>query len=469
MALPELSSLMVTGPQVASRSNNPIVYDDIDCPGAGHVVKLIFSSVGVEKDFIFLEIETAGDRSVKKERKEIPQEKRDYISDLENEILSLKGDASQKEQKFVTLNEEFRLQNEELISGNEELQASNEEIKSINTELNIVNKELESSYRLSTKEITKSQGVLSQMNASYYIFDSQSKLVDMSTRPEFGITRRDIKRPLREVFNKAQLEQLEPFLEKIPSSGIVELEDNYYFLEITSGNEAILMLFQKFKGLLKDIYKKGQNSDEILPILSQIYKGNKNLVAQLSTGKKISDFEQEISSFGNNLTKIQKVLSADFGQWEETDLYSLMDAAVEKVLGLEVSSVRGNTFKSLRDQSIPSYLGPKERLEEIFFHFLHNSSQFNQRVEGSIKISNIEKGTNKDRVTVIIEDNGIGIREKELNNINDTLSRDEGPKFSNLRNIQKYLKYFLDGDIKIVSDGLKNVSVSITFELERKD
>ena len=213
------------------------------------------------------------------------------------------------------------------------------------------------------------------------------------------------------------------------------------------------MLFQKLEGHLKDIYNKGQNSDEILPILSQIYKGNKNLVAQLSTGKKISDFEQEISSFGNNLTKIQKVLSADFGQWEETDLYSLMDAAVEKVLGLEVSSVRGNTFKSLRDQSIPSYLGPKERLEEIFFHFLHNSSQFNQRVEGSIKISNIEKGTNKDRVTVIIEDNGIGIREKELNSINDTLSRDEGPKFSNLRNIQKYLKYFLDGDIKIASDG----------------
>ncbi|MEE2742316.1 MAG: CheR family methyltransferase [Bdellovibrionota bacterium] len=470
MALPELSSLMVTGLQVALKQEGETVYENVNCPGAGETVRLIFSTVGSLKEFIFLEIETQKDKGEKEAQDNVSQKKRDYVKDLETEILSLKDESSQKEQKFVTLNEEFRLQNEELISGNEELQASNEEIKSINTELNIVNKELELNYRNTTKKIQKVNGILEGFNCSFLLFNEKLELLETSPEIGFGITQRDLGKGIRELFSSDQMQKIDSFLEKLPSSGFFATSNEIYIIEANQSNEGFLLLFQKVQGQLESIYKRSQNSEEILPILSKVYRDNKKLIEELSKGNKLSDYDKEIHSYDDNLSKIQKILGADFGSWGSLDLYTLIDGEVAKALDLEVSKVRGNSFKSIAyEGKVPQYYGPKERLGEIFFHFLENSSKFNQKVQGNIGISNIEKGEKKDKVTVTIEDNGIGIPGGELDAIRTALSEESNQSYANLVNIKRYLKYFMDGGIEIKSDGLKNVSVTLTFELERKE
>ncbi|MDC0254686.1 ATP-binding protein [Bacteriovoracales bacterium] len=470
MALPELSSLMVTGLQVALKKEGETVYEGVNCPGAGETVRLIFSTVGSLKEFVFLEIETQKDKGDKKAQEEVSQEKRDYVKDLEKEILSLKEESSQKEQKFVTLNEEFRLQNEELISGNEELQASNEEIKSINTELNIVNKELELNYRNTTKKIEKVNGILEGFNCSFLSFNLDLNLLETSKEIDFGITQRDIGKSIRELFFSDQMQKIDSYLEKLPSTGFFAANNEIYIIESSRSSEGVVLLFQKIKGQLENIYKRSQNSEEILPILSKVYRDNKKLLDDLSKDKKLSDYDKEIHSYDENLSKIQKILGADFGSWGLFELYTLIDGEVAKVLDLEVSKVRGNSFKSIAyEGKVPHYSGPKERLGEIFFHFLNNSSKFNQKIQGNIGVSHIEKGEKKDKITVTIEDNGIGITGGELDAIRKALSEEKSQAFVNLVNIKRYLKYFMNGGIEIKSDGLKNVSVTLTFELERKE
>jgi two-component system CheB/CheR fusion protein len=81
----------------------------------------------------------------------------------------------------------------------------------------------------------------------------------------------------------------------------------------------------------------------------------------------------------------------------------------EAMLELE-STLKVNDAKVIIDKNLPSVFGDRDQLKSLFFHLIENAIKFRSEETPEIRISSTPE--NEDTVAVSVEDNGIGVDER---------------------------------------------------------
>lgn len=134
----------------ASRSNEPIVYQNIRCQTAGgqQLISLTVKPVNERSTgfdtyyFLILRpVDLPSDKIEVVKQEHITADSFQNVIALEEELKYTREHLQTTIQELEFSNEELQATNEELISANEELQSTNEELQSLNEELHTVNAE----------------------------------------------------------------------------------------------------------------------------------------------------------------------------------------------------------------------------------------------------------------------------------------------------------------------------------------
>jgi len=194
--------------------------------------------------------------------------------------------------------------------------------------------------------------------------------------------------------------------------------------EINNPNNFILLNIQLFQKIWKDV----------VPILEDYYKDNGDFVLAGMLYSRASDkINQSLDGILNGSERIQKIVSnltdyakADTGSLDsDVDVNKIVDMAITITSNLIKKSTNSFTVKYARE--FPKIKGSSIQLEQVIINLLTNACQSLTKRTQAIKVSTTlnENGT----VEIKIEDEGAGIKEKDLKHIMDpffTTKRDSG-------------------------------------------
>ncbi len=152
----------------------------------------------------------------------------DMAQQIEKELQETKERLNSTIEELETANEEFRSSNEELLSVNEELQSTNEELEtskeelqSVNEELHTVNTELNNKIEELDRANTDLQNLFQSSQIATIFLDRD--LVIRSFTPAvtkiFNLIPTDRGRPLTDIVNRLDHQDLEPDMRAVFASG----------------------------------------------------------------------------------------------------------------------------------------------------------------------------------------------------------------------------------------------------------
>ena len=395
------------------------------------------------------------------------QEKEDY---LQNTIEEL--ETSNEELKST--NEEMQSVNEELQSTNEELETSKEELQSVNEELSTVNNELSAKVSDLSRANNDMNNLLAGTGIATVFVDHQLQILRFTpTASELiNLIQSDIGRPVNHILTNLKKysnlsEDIQAVLDNlIPKSIEVQtINEEWYRMNISP--------YRTLDNIIEGAVITFVNITEARALQEKL---EKQLTEKMVLLKEIHHRVK------NNIANIEGVLSLQANSTNNAEVKTALQDSISRVKSMRALYDRLLLSEDYHDVSIKEYAECLiDSLSEVFSkikdvkvekkisEFTIESSKaisvgmlinefmtnvykyaFKERESGSVLIS-IKKDKNK--VTLIVHDNGVGIDESK----NVT----ESPGFG--LTIVKMLVDQLDGTFSVTNEnGTKNV---IQFEL----
>lgn len=194
--------------------------------------------------------------------------------------------------------------------------------------------------------------------------------------------------------------------------------------EINNPNNYILLNIQLFQKIWKDIQ----------PILEDYFKENGDFVlAGMLYSRASQKINHSLEGILSGSVRIQKIVSSltDYAKIDSGNLDE--DVDVNKVVDMAVTITNNMIQKSTSkfsvkyENNLPKIKGNSQQLEQVIINLITNACQSLKNRNGSIKVvTGIDQNN---FLTIKVEDDGVGIKEKNLKHIMDpfyTTKRDSG-------------------------------------------
>ena len=394
------------------------------------------------------ETEKVADESVIVENFHSSEHSDERIEQLERELNYTRETLQATVEELESSNEELQATNEELIASNEELQSTNEELHSVNEELYTVNSEHKEKIEELT-ELTSDMDNLFKSTDTGTIFLDKNFNIRMFTpsiSSGFNVMEQDIGRPINHISYKLDSPQLLTDASDVLNSGISkELEvhgrDQRIYLQriqpyrVEDRIEGVILTLTDITAL-----REAENARLTMQTLSEItqelpdfaYAVSHDLQAPL---RHISQYTEiiEMALAKDDRPKLEKaahvlkVSSHKLREMIEGLLsYSRVNTLGKNLTPLDLkvpvnaailelgTSLEVNDATVEVDPGLPTVLGDRNQLKIMFFHLIENSIKFRGKQNPHIQISSkVLDGM----VEVYVSDNGIGIQERNLDDV----------------------------------------------------
>lgn len=194
--------------------------------------------------------------------------------------------------------------------------------------------------------------------------------------------------------------------------------------EINNPNNYILLNIQLFQKIWKDIQ----------PILEDYFKENGDFVlAGMLYSRASQKINHSLEGILNGSVRIQKIVSSltDYAKLDSGKLDE--DVDINKVVDMSVTITNNMIQKSTSkfsvkyEKNLPKIKGNTLQLEQVIINLISNACQSLKNRNSKISV---ETGIDQNKfLTIKVEDEGVGIKEKNLKHIMDpfyTTKRDSG-------------------------------------------
>ncbi len=235
--------------------------------------------------------------------------------------------------------------------------------------------------------------------------------------------------------------------------------------EINNPNNYILLNIQLFQKIWKDV----------VPILEDYFKQNGDFVlAGMLYSKASEKINQSLEGILNGSERIQKIVNnlteyakLDSGKLDDdVDINKLVDMAITITYNLIKKAT--DKFSINLDKSIPKIKGNSQQLEQVIINLLTNACQSLTKKSSAISI-NTEYNKKEKSIRIIVEDNGRGIKEKDLKRIMDpffTTKRESGGTGLGLSISYNIVKNH-GGELSLLSELKKGTTATVTLPVKR--
>lgn len=372
-----------------------------------------------------------------------------YTMNLEEELKELKTALHSTYEQLDASNENMQSFNEELISANEEMQSTNEEMQSVNEELDTINAD----YQLKNKELLELNDDLnnyfkSNINGQLII---NNELLLMKFSPgavkQVNLLETDIGRPLSNITTNIKFETIiDDIKQVINKAGVItrEIETNdgkWYqmmtmpyvqqadnkvngaiitFNDITKLKKAQLDLDKKNEGLMRinedlDHFVKAASHDLLAPLGNielSIDVMNQIPLAEPRLHEFLTIINTSIKKFSSLIKDIGTIayVENDMLVMEMVDMNDIINNVEWSLEGkIELA---GATIK--RDLQVKRVRFSRKNMRSIVYNLVSNSIKFKRDVAPVITISTKTSG---EQVILTIQDNGMGMPKKALDDI----------------------------------------------------
>jgi two-component system CheB/CheR fusion protein len=380
---------------------------------------------------------------------------KEYTINLEQENKELKEKLYAAYERLDASNENMQSFNEELISANEEMQSTNEEMQSVNEELHTINTD----YQLKNKELLETNDDLnnyfrSNINGQLFI-NNDLQLMKFSPEAvkQINLLESDIGRQISHISTNIKFESIIDDVKSVIKNGRVitkEIETNnglWYqimtmpylqmadnkingaiitFNDITTLKNTQNELDQKNKSLIRinedlDHFIHAASHDLLAPL--------GNIETSISIMNMIALTDDKLLDFLNIInTSIRKfrVLITDIATIAriESDMATLVAVDIDDIINNVTWSLEGKITSSnaviTRDLEIKTILFSKKNLRSIVYNLVSNAIKFKGEAAPAIQIQTKREGKN---VVLIVQDNGAGIPEKNIDKIFEMYGR----------------------------------------------
>lgn len=233
--------------------------------------------------------------------------------------------------------------------------------------------------------------------------------------------------------------------------------------EINNPNNFILLNINLFSRIWKDI----------TPILDEYYKNNGDfLIAGMLYSKskeKIAQSIEGIQAGSDRIKNITKSLTeyakVDSGHLNETvDINKVVEMAILITSNLIKKST--NNFQIEYGKNIPLVKGNVQQLEQVVINLINNACQSLIENTAKIKVTTYLNSSKK-KVRIKVEDEGVGIEEKDLKYIMDpffTTKRNMGGTGLGLSVSYSIVKSH-KGSLKLYSEPGKGTTVKVSIPI----
>lgn len=190
--------------------------------------------------------------------------------------------------------------------------------------------------------------------------------------------------------------------------------------------------------------------------------------------KEFTDVEQREKGLDIIIEESERLTSLveellDFSKFESskmilnTEEFSLKDLLGDIIDQMKPRAIRNNINLSFEiKEDIPTILGDRNRLKQVFINIIDNGLKFTE--EGGFV--NITTNLQGEYVKIIVEDNGIGIKEKHISNIKKKFYKGESKRSGSgigLAISDEILKLH-GGSLDIESEYQKGTMITITLK-----
>lgn len=232
--------------------------------------------------------------------------------------------------------------------------------------------------------------------------------------------------------------------------------------EINNPNNYILLNIQLFQKIWKDIQ----------PILEDYFKENGDFVlAGMLYSRASQKINHSLEGILSGSVRIQKIVSSltdysklDSGKLDEdVDINKVVDMAVTITNNMIQKST--SKFSVSYEKNLPRLKGNSMQLEQVIINLITNACQSLKNRNGKISV---ETGIDQNKfLTIKVEDEGVGIKEKNLKHIMDpfyTTKRDSGGTGLGLSISYNIIKNH-NGDLSLHSKPGKGTVALITLPI----
>ncbi len=232
--------------------------------------------------------------------------------------------------------------------------------------------------------------------------------------------------------------------------------------EINNPNNYILLNIQLFQKIWKDIQ----------PILEDYFKENGDFVlAGMLYSRASQKINHSLEGILSGSVRIQKIVSSltDYAKLDSGKLDE--DVDVNKVVDMAVTITNNMIQKSTSkfsikyEKNLPKIKGNSQQLEQVAINLITNACQSLKNRNGSIKVvTGIDQNNS---LTIKVEDEGVGIKEKNLKHIMDpfyTTKRDSGGTGLGLSISYNIIKNH-NGDLSLKSESGKGTTALVSLPI----
>ena len=372
-----------------------------------------------------------------------------YTSNLEEEVKELKARLNSTYEQLDASNENMQSFNEELISANEEMQSTNEEMQSVNEELDTINSE----YQLKNKELLETNDDLNNYFRSningQLIINKDLKLMKFSPGAvkQINLMESDIGRPLSNITTNIKLETILEDIKHVLVNGSVitkEIETNNgkwyqimtmpYIQQAHNKINGAIITFNDITELKKTQTDRDKKNESLLRIntdLDHFVKAAShdllgplgNIEGSIELMNKIAPSDEKLIDFLNIINSSVKKfrsLIKDIGAIAkvESDMIAMEMVDIDDIINNVEWSLEKHVLLSgaviNRDLQVKQLLFSKKNLRSIVYNLISNAIKFKRDEPPVINIHTTAEG---DNVILTVQDNGMGIRKKDLDRI----------------------------------------------------
>ncbi|MGA1131964.1 MAG: EAL domain-containing protein [Prochlorotrichaceae cyanobacterium] len=147
-----------------------------------------------------------------------------HVQELEFDLQQTRENLQASIEELETANEEQQASNEELLASNEELQSTNEELQSVNEELSTLNAENQKRIQELTELSADIDNLLQSTDLGVVFLDQSLNIrkVTPAASEVFHFRSADIGRPLEELMNDLDLDNLMDFIRRVATHHTLE-------------------------------------------------------------------------------------------------------------------------------------------------------------------------------------------------------------------------------------------------------
>jgi len=372
-----------------------------------------------------------------------------YTRNLEEELKELKSKLHSTYEQLDASNENMQSFNEELISANEEMQSTNEEMQSVNEELDTIN----SDYQLKNKELLELNDDLnnyfrSNVNGQLII---NNDLVLMKFSPgtvkQINLLESDIGRPISNITTNIKFETIIDDIKQVVTKGSIitkEIETNNgkwyqimtmpYIQQADNKNSGAIITFNDITELKKaqlELDRKNENLLRINEDLDHFVKAAShdllgplaNIELSIDIMNKIPLAEPKLHEFMHIINaSVQKFSSLikDIGTiaYVENDMLAMemvdMDDVISNVEWSLEEKIHLSGASIKRHLQVKHIRFSRKNIRSIVYNLVSNGIKFKHKEPPVIDIHTKAEG---DNVILTIQDNGMGMSKRELENI----------------------------------------------------